>query len=210
MDCVKKQKELLAAVTVKNLKKRHFDAYYCESREEAVTTALSLIKEGDTVTWGGTMTLAESGLRRALDDYPCTVIDRDAVPPEERGEIMRRAFFADVFIMSANAISADGELVNIDGTANRVAALCFGPRSVIVIAGMNKVTPDLTSALSRARNVAATRNVQRFDVDTPCKKTGVCSDCKCADSICSQVVVTRLARPEGRIKVILCGEDMGF
>ena len=122
---------------------------------------------------------------------------------------MRRALSADTFIMSANAIALSGELVNIDGTGNRLAALCYGPKQVIVLAGMNKVAPTLSDAITRARTVAAPINAQRFDLSTPCKKTGTCGDCLCPDSICSQLLVTRLDRND-RIKVVLCGESLGY
>ena len=122
----------------------------------------------------------------------------------------RLALTCGTFIMSSNAISADGQLVNIDGNANRVAALCFGPESVLVIAGMNKVMGDLDSAIARARQVAAPANAQRFDIKTPCAVTGSCGDCTSSDCICCQMVITRACRPAGRIKVILVGEDLGF
>ena len=124
--------------------------------------------------------------------------------------LMRQALTCGTFIMSSNAISADGQLVNIDGNANRVAALCFGPESVLVIAGMNKVMGDLDSAIARARQVAAPANAQRFDIKTPCAVTGSCGDCTSPDCICCQMVITRACRPAGRIKVILVGEDLGF
>ena len=125
-------------------------------------------------------------------------------------ELMRQALTCGTFIMSSNAISADGQLVNLDGNANRVAALCFGPESVLVIAGMNKVMGDLDSAIARARQVAAPANAQRFDIKTPCAVTGSCGDCTSPDCICCQMVITRVCRPAGRIKVILVGQDLGF
>ncbi len=128
----------------------------------------------------------------------------------EKQALMRQALTCGTFIMSSNAISADGQLVNLDGNANRVAALCFGPESVLVIAGMNKVMGDLDSAIARARQVAAPANAQRFDIKTPCAVTGSCGDCTSPDCICCQMVITRGCRPAGRIKVILVGQDLGF
>ena len=126
-------------------------------------------------------------------------------------ELMRQALTCGTFIMSSNAISADGQLVNIDGTGNRVAALCFGPEQVIVVAGMNKVAGDLEGAMRRAREVAAAVNAQRFaGLKTPCSVTGLCADCTGPDSICCQIVTTRICRPAGRIKVVLVGEELGF
>ena len=139
------------------------------------------------------------------------LIDRDTgKTPAEKQALMRQALTCGTFIMSSNAISADGQLVNLDGNANRVAALCFGPESVLVIAGMNKVMGDLDSAIARARQVAAPANAQRFDIKTPCAVTGSCGNCTSPDCICCQMVITRACRPAGRIKVILEVEDLGF
>ena len=138
------------------------------------------------------------------------MINRDAAEtPEERTELMRKALTCDVFLMSANAVSEDGQMVNIDGNGNRVAALCFGPKEVIVVAGMNKVAGNIEEAYARARKFAAPVNAQRFNLGTPCNRTGMCADCLSPDSICSQLVVTRRTSG-GRIKVILVGEDLGF
>ena len=139
------------------------------------------------------------------------VIDRStAQSQEEKIEIMRRALLCDTYLTGANAISEDGEIVNVDGNGNRVAAMTFGPKSVIVACGMNKVVKTAEDAISRARNTAAPVNAQRFDIRTPCKTTGSCADCKSTDSICSYIVRTRLCKPAGRIKVVLIGEAIGF
>lgn len=196
---------------VNALKARHFDAYYCDCKEDAVKTALALIPPGALVSWGGSATLAETGLLEVLKKQ-CNVLDRDtAGTPQERAEIARRALLCDVFLMSANAVSEDGQLVNVDGNGNRVAALVYGPKSVIVVAGINKVVKTLEDALSRARTVAAPQNAQRFEnLHTPCLQTGSCADCTSADSICAYVLTTRISRPAGKIKVILVGENLGF
>lgn len=201
----------LGATLVKALGARHFDAYYAETSAEACKIALDLIEEGSTVSWGGSMTLGEVGLINALKEGNYNLLDRDAVPPQQRQDIARRALQCDTFLMSTNAVSEDGVLVNIDGNGNCLAALLFGPKQVIVVAGMNKVARDVDSAIARARGTAAPINCQRFsDLDTLCRKTGVCGNCKSPDSICAQVVLTRLCRPAGRIKVILVGETLGF
>lgn len=203
--------EKCGKVVVNAFKKRHFDAYYCKNKEEALAKALELIPTDDVVSWGGTYSAAEIGLFPALADRGQPLLDRAAAKSrEESQEISRKALSCGTFVMSANAASADGQLVNIDGNGNRVAALMFGPRQVLVILGINKICPDLDTALKRARFVAAPTNAQRFDVGTPCKTTGVCADCLCPDSICVQVVVTRLSRPEGRIKILVVGEELGF
>ena len=123
---------------------------------------------------------------------------------------MHQALSCGTFLMSSNAISKDGQLVNIDGIGNRVAALCFGPKQVIVVAGMNKVAGDLNSAMARARHIAAPANVQRFDVKTPCAVTGQCGNCTSPDCCCAQIVTTRFSKIPGRIKVVLVGEELGL
>lgn len=196
---------------VKKLQSHFFEAYYCENREEALKQALALIPEGASVGWGGTVTAEEIGLLNAVRTGPYHAIDRDtAKTPEERVKIMKQAMLADVFIASTNAISMDGQLVNIDGTGNRVAAMVYGPDSLIIVAGMNKVAQTLEDAVTRARTVAAPMNAQRFPVQTPCKATGSCADCRSADCVCNQILITRNSKPAGRIKVILVGEDLGM
>ena len=204
--------EKRGAVLVKNLKSRHFDAYYCATREEALAKALELIPEGSSVGWGGTMTAADMGLLEALRTGNYKAIDRDkCATMEERERVQREVFFADAFVTGANALSLDGQMVNIDGTGNRVAPIIYGPKSVIVVAGMNKVEDTLADAMTRARTIAAPMNKQRFEaLQTPCAVTGCCGDCKSPQSICNQIVITRNCRPEGRIKFIIIGEDMGF
>ena len=199
-------------ILVKNLKSRHFDAYYCASKEEVLPLLLSLIPKDHTVSWGGSETLAELGVIEAVKENGYRIIDRaTAATPEERTELMRKALLSDTFLMSANAVSEEGTLINVDGNGNRVAAMMFGPKSVIAVVGMNKVVRDTDAAIVRARTVAAPMNVQRFDgLHTPCKATGACADCKSPDCICSYVTVTRMSRPKGRIKVIFVGENLGF
>lgn len=193
------------------LNKRHFEAYYCPDRAAAIEKVLELISPEDTVSWGGTLTVDELGLKDLLRARGQKLIDRDiAQSNEERVELMRQGLLADTFLTSSNAVTADGQLFNIDGTGNRVAALCFGPTQVVVVAGMNKVAGDLDGAMRRAREVAAPMNAQRFPLKTPCVANGLCGDCKGPDSICAQIVTTRLCKPAGRIKVVLVGEDLGF
>ena len=188
----KKMYDLSGPKTVEAMKKRHFDAYYCSTAAEAVEKALELIPKTDSVSWGGVMTVDELGLKQRLAQEGYTLIDRDtAKDPAEKQALMHQALNCGTFLMSSNAISADGQLVNLDGNANRVAALCYGPESVLVIAGMNKVMGDLDSAIARARQVAAPANAQRFDIKTPCKETGKCFDCKSPDTICCQFLITR-------------------
>ncbi len=208
---IQKRNELLGKAVIANLAKRNMEGFYCATKEEALAKAMELIPATDVVCWGGSVTLDEVGLVAAVKERN-PVIDRDtATSLEEKVEIMRKGLTCDTFIMSTNALSEDGILVNIDGNGNRVASLIFGPKQVIIIAGVNKITKDLDSAIARARSTAAPINAQRFDgIRTPCAKTGVCSDCHSIDCMCCQVVVTRHSRHAGRIKIILVGEDLGF
>lgn len=200
-----------AAVLLKNLKKRHFDAYYCETREEALKKALELIPEGASVGWGGAMSAEQIGLLNAVRTGPYRAVDRDtAKSPEERVEIMRQCLLTDYFISGANAISLEGEMVNIDGMGNRVAAIVYGPQKVIVIAGMNKVVDTLEDAVTRARTVAAPTNKQRFGEDTPCGVNGACADCLSDGCICNQILITRNCRVPGRITFIMVREELGL
>lgn len=203
--------EKRAQVLLKNLRSRHFDAYYCENKQAALEKALELIPKGVSVGWGGAASATEIGLIDAVRAGEYQAMDRDqAANNEERQKIMKECLRAQVFLTGANAISLDGQMVNIDGNGNRVAAIVYGPDSVIVIAGMNKVTDSLEAAITRARTVAAPINQQRFGNATGCACTGVCNDCKSESSICSQILITRLCRPAGRIKFILVGEELGF
>lgn len=207
---MEKRYDKLGPKVVEALKRRHFEAFYCQNAEEAVKQVLELIPEGDTVAWGGSMTMQETGILDAVK-VRCQVIDRDSAPDRESAErLMRQALLSDTFLMSSNAITEDGQLFNIDGTGNRCAAMIFGPKSVIVVAGMNKVVKTMADAESRAQNIAAPANTQRFDVATPCNATGACADCVSPGCICAYVVRTRLSKPAGKIKVVLIGEDYGM
>ena len=197
-------------VLVKNLQSRNFEAYYCEDRAAALAKALELIPEGATVGWGGATSAEQIGLLEALRKGNYRAIDRDtAKSMEERTDMMRQCLLTDCFITGANALSLDGQMVNIDGMGNRVAAIVYGPKNVIVIAGMNKVVATLEDAVTRARTIAAPMNKQRFPMPTPCEVTGACGNCK-GGGICNQLLITRNCNPPGRIKVILVGEELGF
>ncbi|NMD37584.1 MAG: lactate utilization protein [Christensenellaceae bacterium] len=214
---IKLRNKLLAERTIKNLKSRKFDAYYCENKEEALKMAISLIPKEDSISWGGSMTMEDIGLISYIKENGYNVIDRDsAKSPQERMEMMRKGLLADTFLLSANAIAEEGILVTMDGVGNRVAAICFGPKSVIVVASINKICSNIDSAIDRLKNVASPMNVQRIasgmdaPFGTPCSVTGLCGDCKADNCICSHLVQTRMCKPQGRIKVILVNEDLGF
>jgi len=208
---IKKYYQKRGQILVKNLKSRHFDAWYCEDKASALAKALELIPEGSTVGWGGALSAQQIGLMDAVNAGNYRAIDRDQCKtPEEKLQAAKESMFADVFLTGANALSLDGQMVNIDGTGNRVAAVIYGPGSVLVIAGMNKVMDTLDAAMTRARTVAAPMNKQRFPNQTPCELTGTCGDCKAESCICNQIVITRHCRPAGRIKFIIVGEELGL
>lgn len=204
--------EKAGASVVKALESRHFEAYYCATKEEAKEKALSLIPDGDVISWGGCMTAAQIGLMDEIKSGKYKVIDRDKGKDRaESLQLMRQALLADTFITGANGISEDGQIVNIDGNGNRVAATIFGPTNVIIVAGMNKVAKTVEDAMARARSIAAPINCQRFETKkTPCLTTGTCADCKSPDSICNYFSTIRLCSPAKKIKVILIGENLGF
>ncbi len=194
-----------------NLKRRGFDAYFCETSAEAAALALDLTDKNGTASWGGSKTLSQIGLIDKLRAGGFKLIDRDtAKTAEERTELMRSALLCDTFFMSTNAMTADGVLVNIDGAGNRVAAMCYGPKSVIIIVGKNKVCDTLEEAEHRARNVAAPLNVARFGFTKTGCQNGKCTDCLGSECICSYIIKTRKSNIAGRIKIILVDEDLGF
>lgn len=201
----------LANTVLKGFEKRFIEGYYCETATEAKELALSLVPANSKVSFGGSVTLDETGVLaelRSRDDI--TLYDRaTATTPEENKQIMHDALSCDYYFMSSNAITVDGELVNIDGNGNRVAALIYGPDNVIILAGMNKIVKNVEEGISRTRNVASPQNCIRLDKDTPCKVNGVCGNCL-KDTICDQIVITRASRVPKRIKVILIGEELGF
>ena len=205
---VTKRNELLSQQIIKGLEKRNMSGYYAANKEEALKIALSLIPEHSSVTMGGCMSAIEIGLVDALKTDSYNFIDRNQY--QDKRAAMLDAYDADVFLTSANAMTKDGIMVNIDGNSNRVSAIAQGPKKVIVIAGMNKVCDDLDSAMKRARNVAAPMNAQRFNLSTPCSVNGTCFDCKSPDTICCQFLITRYSRHEGRIHVILVNDNLGF
>ena len=205
---IRVRNEKLAAKVIKGLKSRNMSGYYAASSEEACRMALDLIPEGSSVTMGGGMSVHEIGLVDALKKGNYDFLDRDAA--EDKRAAMLAGYSADVFLSSCNAITEDGVLINIDGNANRVSAICQGPEKVLFIVGMNKVCSDVDGAMKRARNVAAPINAQRFGLNTPCSKTGSCMNCKSPDTICCQFLITRFSRHAGRIHVILVNGNLGF
>ena len=205
--------------TLKALAKNRIPAVYVPNREEAVKTVESMLRPGDVVTCGGSMTLAESGVRDLLKSGDYQFLDREIMDPEE---VYRRTFSADVFLMSANAITEEGQLYNVDGNGNRVAALIYGPKRVIVVAGINKLVPNLEAAIARVKCMAAPANGVRLETRTPCSRLGRCASCQGGETVnsmtegcasekrmCCQYVVTGYQRTD-RIRVVLVGEELGY
>ena len=205
---IAKRNSLLAQKVIEGIDSRNMKGYYANSKEEALKLALDLIPEKSSVTMGGAMSAHEIGLVDALQKGDYDFIDRDVY--EDKRAAMLKAYDADFFLSSANAITEDGVIVNIDGNANRVSAIAQGPKHVIFIVGMNKVCPDVDAAMKRARNVAAPINAQRFGLSTPCAKTGSCMNCKSPDTICCQFLITRFSRHPGRIHVIMVNDNLGY
>ena len=211
MTPIQKHYETLAATIIKGLEKRNMEGYYFATSKEAVDYIMSIIPEGSSVSWGGSATLDQTGMMDALKASSLKKIDRGVAScPEEKKALERQAFTADYYFMSTNAITTDGELVNVDGNGNRVASLGYGPDHVMILAGMNKVAMDEESAIKRVHTAAAPMNTVRLGLNTPCSTTGVCKNCLSPDCVCAHTVITRYNRLKGRIKVFLIGETLGF
>jgi len=198
--------------TMNNLVKNNMMAFYVENRDEVVDKVAELINEGETVAVGGSITLAETGVLEHLRSGRYNFLDRykEGLTKEDIEEIYRKSFFADTYLTSSNAITEDGELYNVDGNGNRVAAMIYGPKSVIVVAGINKIVKNADEAVERVRRIAAPANTVRLNKNTPCTKTGYCMDCRTEDRICCSYTIFRQQREKGRIKVILVGESLGY
>ena len=206
-----KRNELLAKKVIAGLESRNMTGYYAANKEEALKKALEIIPEGSSITMGGAMSAHEIGLVEAVKNGNYNFIDREtAATPEEKRAAMLKGYDADVFLASANAMTEDGVIVNIDGNSNRVSMIAQGPKKVVFIVGMNKICDDIDGAMKRARNVAAPINAQRFGLNTPCAKTGSCMNCKSPDTICCQFLITRFSRHKDRIHIILVNDNLGF
>ncbi|TDO94431.1 YkgG family uncharacterized protein [Halanaerobium saccharolyticum] len=211
MNAKKDYYKIKAENLIKNFAGRNIDGYFVENSEAAGEKVLELIEANTTVSWGGSKTLQQIEIFDKLKSGSYRLLDRAAAKDsEEKKEIYHQALSTDYYLMSSNAVTQSGKLVNVDGNGNRLAALIYGPKNVIIVAGMNKVTVDEESAVKRVRNQAAPANAIRLDQKTPCVKTGYCHSCKVEDTICCQTVITRYSRSTGRIKVILVAEELGF
>lgn len=211
MNAKKQSYENLADSLIEKFNARGFEGYYVETKEDALTMAERFLTPGCSVTWGGSESIKEIGLIESLKNSDYNVLDRSTcVTEEDQREFYSKVVSSDFFFMSSNAITLNGELVNIDGNGNRVACLITGPKNVIVIAGMNKISTDVRAAIDRVRNIASPPNAVRLGKNTPCAKFGRCGDCLNDDCICCHTVVTRKSRIPGRIKIILVGEELGY
>lgn len=211
MTAIDLRKERLAKRLIEQLRRRHYDAFYCPMGSEVPALVKQLIPEGSTISWGGSASIRQTGVTAMLKAGNYEVYDRDnAATAEDKLRVYRKAFECDYYLASVNAMSEDGVLVNIDGNGNRVAAITWGPEHVLLIVGLNKVCQDVDAAIKRARATAAPTNMARFDLPTPCQKDGCCHDCKSPDSICNYISIQRMSHPARRHIVILVGEDLGY
>lgn len=200
-----------ANTIIKNLNKRNMEGYYCENSRECIEKILNMMPEESIISFGGSESFKETGLLDQIKESNYQLIDRSvARTPEEHREIFARTVLADYYFMSTNAITIDGELINIDGNGNRAACLIHGPEHVMVIVGRQKVVETVEMGISRSRNIAAAANAKRLNRQTPCNMTGHCNDCLSPDCMCNHIVVTRRSGRAGRIKVFLVNEVLGY
>lgn len=204
---------------MKALASNNMEPYFVKDRQAAVELVKTLINKGDTVSCGGSESLKESGVMDLIKNGDYNFLDREkAKTPAEIEKVYADTFKADAFFCSANAVTEDGCLYNVDGRSNRVAAIVYGPKSVICIVGINKLVKDIPEAVKRVKTVAAPLNTKRLNMDTPCAKTGICcmpdgdmgTGCKVEGRICASFVVSSYQRVKNRIKVIICGENLGY
>ncbi len=208
---VQQRNALLGAKLVRALESRHYHAHYVPNVQQLLALVPTIIPAGSSVSWGGSATIRDTGVTALLKQGDYQVLDRDqAATPQQKRAIYLAAMDCDWYLASANAMSEDGHIVNIDGNGNRVAALTWGPRNVLLVVGINKVAQDLDAAIKRARSTAAPINAARFDLATPCRTHGTCHNCKSPDSICNYVMVQRNSHPAGRHTVIIVGEPLGY
>lgn len=209
--------------TIKNLKRNNMDAYYCENESEVIETVKSLIKNGDTISSGGSVTLAETGVLDLIKSSDYNYLDRSraGITPEEREKIYRQTYSADDYFASCNAVTESGYLYNVDGNSNRVSAILYGPKSVILIVGKNKIVRTIDEAVERVKKIAAPRNTERLELDTYCRKTGscvslnnsdseICDGCSSNQRVCCNYVLSGLQRHKNRIKIIIVNKSFGY
>ncbi|MDY3206526.1 lactate utilization protein [Clostridium baratii] len=204
--------ELKIERTIKALEENNMNGYYARTREDLIDKIKELVDEGAMVTCGGSETLFKTGVIDYLRSGRYDFLDRykEGITREEVTEIFRQAFLADAYFVSSNAITEDGEIYNVDGNGNRVAAMLFGPDKVIIICGVNKIVKDLDAAIKRNRELAAPMNTKRLNKKTPCAKVGYCMDCRSPERICNEYTLIKRQRDKDRIHVIFLNENLGF
>ena len=196
---------------IKNLKKRNMEGFFFEDSASCVKAILAMMEKGSVIGWGGSQSVVECGLMDAIQGEKYTLIDRmTAKTPEESRNLFAKTVMADYYLMSTNAITMDGELINIDGNGNRIACLIHGPRHVILVVGMNKLVSNVEDGYRRVRDIATPANTKRLNKNTPCFHTGRCGDCLSPDCICNQIVITRRSGHTGRIKIFFVAEELGY
>jgi L-lactate utilization protein LutB len=198
--------------TTESLKKNNYAVYVVDTKEDAAGKIEDIIEKGSTVSFGGSMSIIECGILDILRNGEYNLLDRykKGLTSEDIGKIFRESFFSDYYLTSTNALTENGELVNIDGNGNRAAAMMFGPRKVIVVAGINKIVRDIDEAYKRVRDEAAPINAKRLSKNTPCSVTGKCADCSSPERICSHMVVTYRQNTKDRGIVIIVKENIGY
>lgn len=198
--------------TIEALKKNNMNGYLAKDKEEIINIIENLIDKGDVVSCGGSMSLFETGIIEYLRSGKYEFLDRykEGLSGEDIGKIYRDSFFADAYFTSSNAITEEGELYNVDGNGNRVAAMLFGPKKVIVVVGVNKIVKDIDEAIKRNREIAAPANAKRLNKATPCAKVGHCMDCNSNERICNEYTIIKRQGNKDRIHVIFLNEELGY
>ncbi len=208
----------------KNLEKNKMQPIFAETKEDAVSIVKDMLFDGCVITWGGSMSVIECGIDQLLRDEKHNFFDRgrQGITPEEQQECFKAAIGADFFFCSCNAVTENGELLNVDGLANRISSIAFGPKKVVMIVGVNKIVPDLKEAFLRVKKIAAPKNCVRLNKNTPCAKLGHCvsllnndnpdfaDGCACDDRICCDYMINAMQRQKNRITVILVNENLGY
>ncbi len=197
------------------LEANNFEVHIADNADSAKKIVREILTRtgAKSISWGGSVTYVQTGLYEELKDYPgIEVLDtyEKGLPPEEMLERRRRSLLVDLFVTGTNAVTETGKLVNLDMTGNRVAGITFGPRNVIILAGRNKVVPDIEDAMQRIKNYAAPANAMRLDKKTPCVQTSICEECRSLERICNTWTITEKSFPKGRIKIVLINEDLGL
>ncbi|MCK4352378.1 lactate utilization protein [candidate division WOR-3 bacterium] len=212
MDIKKWHKEIMVDKVIEALNKRNYDAFYAPTRKEGLKLVMGLIPESTTVGLGGSMTVAELGILKALENGNYELYNQynPKIPRGEAIELRRKSLTAEYFVTGTNALTINGELINLDGVGNRVAGITYGPKNVIIVVGINKIVNSIEEGIKRVKDYAAILNCKRLNLDTPCVKTGKCTDCDVPDRICNHLLITYRQRNKGRVTIVIIDEELGF